>query len=109
MGPFKVVWTEEAVRDLEELGAFIADDSPAKAHRILRRLHRHASKLESFPERGRIVPELRDLGLSRWRELLSRPWRIIYRISGESVLVEVVLDSRRDAEALLFDRLLRSR
>lgn len=109
MEKLQVVWTEEAVRDLEEIVAYIAEDSPVQARRILRKLQTSAAKLELFPERGRTVPELDDLGLSFWRELIVKPWRMVYRISGETVLVEVVVDSRRDAEALLFDRLLRQR
>lgn len=61
-----------------------------------------------MPFRGRIVPELRDLALEPWRELIERPFRIIYRISDARVLIVAVLDGRRDVEDLLLQRLLRS-
>jgi toxin ParE1/3/4 len=58
--------------------------------------------------RGRVVPELRELSLEPWRELLVKPYRIIYRISGPQVLIIAVLDGRRDVEDTLLRRLLRS-
>lgn len=73
----------------------------------MKRLRDRAESLWSFPERGRIVPELGDLGLRNWRELLVKPHRIIYKLSEHRVIVEVVLDGRRDAASLLADRLLR--
>ncbi len=107
MRRYKVIWTEAAVRDLEEIARHIARDSPGNARRVMRRLHDRAEKLRDLPERGRIVPELLDLGLRAWRELVVRPHRIIYRIAADGVIVEVVFDGRRDAASLLADRLLR--
>ena len=107
MREYDVIWTEEAVRDLEDIARYIARDSPGNASRVVKRLRDHASSLWSFPERGRVVPELLDLGLRAWRELVVRPHRIVYRISGDVVVVEVIFDGRRDVTAVLSDRLLR--
>lgn len=63
MRRYAVIWTEEAVRDLEDIARFIARDSPANARGVLKRLHDRAESLWGLPERGRIVPELLDLGL----------------------------------------------
>lgn len=107
MRRYKVIWTETAVQDLEDIARYIARDSPENARRVMKRLRESAEKLRNLPERGRIVPELLDLGLRAWRELVVRPHRIIYRISADGVIVEVVFDGRRDAASLLADRLLR--
>jgi addiction module RelE/StbE family toxin len=107
MREYDVIWTEEAVKDLEDIARYIAKDSPGNARRVMKRLRASAESLWSFPERGRIVPELGDLGLRHWRELLVKPHRLIYKLSENRVIVEVVLDSRRDAASLLADRLLR--
>jgi toxin ParE1/3/4 len=104
---FSVVWAEIAVCDLEEIISYIAVDSPGNAERILQRLRSKAESLSLFPHRGRVVPELRGLGLAAWRELLIRPYRLIYRISDSRVYVLGVLDGRRELEEILFDRLLR--
>ena len=64
--------------------------------------------LFTFPERGRIVPELRDQGILQYRELIIPPWRILYRISEKRVYVLSVFDSRRNIEDILLKRLTNS-
>lgn len=103
----EVLWAQAAVRDLEGIASYIARDSPTNAKRVLRRLRRQGESLTNLPLRGRVVPELGELGIVSWRELIVPPHRLIYRVAGSRVLIEVVLDSRRDAEALLQERLLR--
>lgn len=105
---FRVQWAEVAARDLEELVTFIAADSPPDAERVLRRLEQRAATLESTPARGRLVPELRGFGMRTWRELVVRPYRLVYRIEGDTVTVLAVLDGRRDLEDVLLERLLRT-
>jgi plasmid stabilization system protein ParE len=104
---FRVQWAEAAVRDLEELVSFIAMDSELEADRVLSRLEGRSATLASSPGRGRLVPELARFGMRRWRELAVRPYRLIYRIEGDTVNVLAVFDGRRDLEDLLLERLLR--
>jgi len=105
---FRVQWAEVAVRDLEELVSYIAVDSETDAARVLNRLEKRAVALESNPGRGRVVPELAHFGMRTWRELVVRPYRLVYRIEGETVTVLAVLDGRRDLEDVLLERLLRT-
>jgi plasmid stabilization system protein ParE len=102
-----VVWTEAAATDLAGIVAFVAEDSPSNARRLLSRLRTRAESLERDPRRGRVVPELASSGVRAWRELVVRPYRIVYRIRDDAVLVAAVLDGRRDLEDLLLDRLTR--
>ncbi|MDG6348924.1 type II toxin-antitoxin system RelE/ParE family toxin [Luteimonas sp. 8-5] len=103
-----VAWTRTALGDLEALIDYIAADDPAAATRVLDRIERRAGALESQSARGRVVQELREVGVLHYRELVERPWRIIYRVEGKRVLVLAVLDSHRDLQALLLERLVRS-
>jgi toxin ParE1/3/4 len=43
-----------------------------------------------------------------WRELVVRPYRIVYRIRKDIVMVGAVIDGRRDLEDLLLERLTRN-
>lgn len=104
---FRVQWSETAVRDLEELVSYVAADSAATAERILKKLESRAQSLKSSPARGRVVPELAHFGIRSWRELIVRPYRIIYRIDAGTVHVFAVLDGRRELEELLLERLIR--
>ena len=104
---YKVHWTHVADRDLESIIEFIARDDTEAAIRILQRIRKAASGLETMPRRGRIVPELEEFSLQIYREILSPPWRIIYRIGGYDVFVMAVIDSRRNVEDILLERLIR--
>jgi toxin ParE1/3/4 len=46
------------------------------------------------------------IGLREYREILGKPYRIIYRVMAENVYVLVIADGRRDMQALLQRRLL---
>ncbi len=105
---FRVEWAETAARDLEELLGYIAADSEINAAHVLERIETRAAALESSPGRGRVVPELAHFGMRTWRELVVRPYRLVYRLEGDTVTVLALFDGRRDLEDLLLERLLRS-
>jgi toxin ParE1/3/4 len=104
---FEVEWTEVALADLEEVVGFIEREDPSAAHAVLQRLEQAARRLAHHPQRGRVVPELARFEIRLYRELIVRPWRILYRVGQRRVFVMAVLDGRRDLEALLLSRLLR--
>jgi len=106
---YDVRWSDTAENDLISIVEYIAADSPSKPSEIFETIGKKASNLYTFPERGRVVPELRDQGITQYRELIIAPWRIIYRISEKRVYVLSVLDSRRNVEDILLQRLIRAK
>ena len=104
---YEILWTETARADVEEIARFIAHDSVENALAVLDRLEHAAENLAVLPERGRFVPELKQLGVLAYREVIVRPWRIIYRFDVDRVYVLGVLDGRRDLASLLLERLIR--
>ncbi|MYH14404.1 MAG: type II toxin-antitoxin system RelE/ParE family toxin [Gammaproteobacteria bacterium] len=84
----------------------VAEDSPAAAVRCLNRVESRCRGLAAQPGRGRVVPELGAVGISIYRELIERPWRIVYR-QDKLAHVPAVLDARRDLSSLLLERLVR--
>ena len=102
---YKIIWADVAEHDLLDIIEYIAIDSPANALKILQKIKKMTSILHSFPERGRVVPELQDQGILIYREIVITPWKIIYRISDKNVYVLSVLDARRNVEDILLNRL----
>lgn len=103
----EVLLTRGAERDLGELHAYIAaSESPARADAVLERLITAIERLQSAPDRGAHPPELLALGILEYRQLVVKPWRIVYRVNGPVVYVYLVTDSRRDLRSLLLRRLL---
>ena len=101
-------WSQAAERDLEDIVDHIALDSSINAEAVLDRLQEQALSLAHFAERGRRIPELtgrQRAQRANWRELVVRPWRIMYAIEGSTVFVVGVVDSRRDVRAWLANHL----
>jgi plasmid stabilization system protein ParE len=103
---FKVLWAGSAVQDLESIIAYIGKDSPANARKTLLKIKKTVSELCSFPQRGRFTPELQTQGILLYRELVVAPWRIMYRVSDNTVLVLSVFDSRQNIEDILLKKML---
>jgi plasmid stabilization system protein ParE len=103
----RVRWTETARADLELIVDFIAEDSVENTVAVLDRLEERAEALRLAAERGRVVPELKVVDVLQYRELIERPWRIVYRIEPDQVVVLAVLDGRRDLVSLMLERLVR--
>ncbi|MBU4316444.1 MAG: type II toxin-antitoxin system RelE/ParE family toxin [Proteobacteria bacterium] len=105
--PFEVLLTLDAARDLDELYDYIAlQDSPGKADYVLDQIEKAFSKLSEVPERGVYPKELATLGIREYREIFFKPYRIIYRVLDRNGYVLMIVDGRRDMQALLQRRLL---
>jgi len=106
---YRVSWTEIAVSDLEDILDFGKNDSPANTETLYYRFKKRAASLKTTPMRGRVVPELSYFGIRTWRELFLSPFRMIYRVTEDTVYVLAIFDGRRDVRDLLLERLVRSR
>ena len=105
--PFAVLLTYDAARDLDELFDYIAEhDSPRKADYDLEQIEKTFTTLSEFPERGVYPKELLNIGIREYREIFFKPYRIIYRVMDNNVYVLLIVDGRRDMQALLQRRLL---
>ena len=103
----QVVVTEDAERDLEDIVTYIAThDSPASAQHVLSRILEIADSLAAAPTRGSQPKELRGLGDQEYRQVLFKPYRLIYRVVGQRVAIYLIADGRRDTQSLLARRLL---
>lgn len=60
---YRVTWTDSAQRALDEVIAYIAQDSPDAAIQVLTYALEVATSLSILAERGRVVPEIGDASL----------------------------------------------
>jgi toxin ParE1/3/4 len=105
--PYEVSLTKDAGRDLEEIYFYIAEhDSRGSADHVLERLVQATDALRMSPDRGSYVNELRSLGISEYRQIFFKPYRLIYRVHANQVIVYVLADGHRDMGSLLARRLL---
>jgi toxin ParE1/3/4 len=73
---------------------------------VLDRLVEVAEGLTTSPERGDFPRELLALGIREYRQVFFKPFRVIYRVTGHSVLIYLIADGRRNLHTLLARRLL---
>jgi plasmid stabilization system protein ParE len=104
--PFEVIWTKNAQFDLELIIEYIKIDSLTIAKKIFLEIKKECGNLYYFPKRKRIVPELQQIGILKYREIIYKRWRIIYKIDNTKVYVLLIVDSSRNLQDLLFQRLI---
>ena len=101
-------WSGAAEQDVTDILEFVArQDGIARALDLYANLREAVDSLALLPRRARIVPELRDIGLHDFREILVGPYRMFFRVEQQVVLLLGVVDGRRDLAELLFERALR--
>jgi toxin ParE1/3/4 len=88
-----VVWAESAQAALDEVVTYIAQDSRDQAIRVLIRALEAAASLETFADRGRVVPELHEPDL---RELFVFRYRLMYRVAADEVRIVTFVHGARD-------------
>lgn len=107
MKSFEILWTKSAKDDLELLIEYIKLDSVSIAKEIFLGIKNECESLYYFPKRKRVVPELQQIGIFKYREIIYKRWRIIFKIENQKVYILLVVDSSRNLEDILFQRLVK--
>ena len=88
----KVAWSYVALGNLIETNKYIASENPEAARKVINDIFEAGNKIKAFPEKGRIVPELRRKNV---REVFCYEYRIIYRIESKRIFVLTVLHMKQ--------------
>lgn len=108
MKRYRIRLAEDAEQDLIDITRYVVTyDSLEKATYVLDQLELLCLRLAEFPERGQVPPELDRIGVSSHREVHFKPYRVIYEVNRQDVLIHCVLKGRRDMQSLLARRLVR--
>jgi toxin ParE1/3/4 len=103
----KIIWSEDAADDLEDLIQYIISKSGKEVARLIYdRIIAKIEKLSTYPEVGRLVPELNIIGNTEIHEIIESPWRIIYRIDDKVINIITVIDGRRNVEEILYKKII---
>ncbi len=88
----RVVWAPIALDRAEEAARYIAGDRSAAAAKWIDGLFDAVAKLRTFPQKGRMVPEV---GRVEIREVLYSRYRVIYRLEEKRLFILTVRHQRR--------------
>lgn len=83
----ELIWSPQALRDLEGIRAYIALDSPPYADLIVRGGVASVERLKAFPESGRIVPERNAPDIC---EVVVGRYRVVYRRKAATAEIATV-------------------
>ena len=104
---YEIVWTRSAEADLNEIIEYIAKDSINIALEKFFKIREAVEKAAQYPEKSRIIPELKEQNINKYREMIYPPWRIFFRIDKGTISILAVIDGRRNIEEILLQRQLR--
>ncbi len=89
----KVIWSEEAFSDLDDIYNFLASQYPKSANSIIKSILSRTKQLETFPQSGSIIETLNQA--KEYRYLVEGHYKIIYSNTPKGVFVETVFDTRQ--------------
>ncbi len=89
----QVIWSPSALDDIDAIAEYIARDSADRASLFVTRLLDAVERLSSFPDSGRVIPEIGDPSC---REIPVATYRIMYRIEGADVWITGVVHGARN-------------
>ena len=88
----RVHWTDNALKHLLDIYEYISQNSPFYAERMVDRLTKRSEQIARFPMSGHNVPEYSAEDI---REIIEKPYRIIYRIKPDQIDVLAVVHGAR--------------
>ncbi|HXU35297.1 MAG TPA: type II toxin-antitoxin system RelE/ParE family toxin [Blastocatellia bacterium] len=89
----RVIWSDDAVEDLQQISDYIARDSGHYARVVVRRILERTQSLSRYPRIGHVVPEVDD---EAFREILVHSYRVIYRVERDRIIIEAVAHGKQD-------------
>ena len=91
-----IIWSPQAAEEIVGIQTYISGDSVQYAELVVRRIVARVEELSRFPHSGRVVPERQDAAI---REVIVRPYRIVYRFQGSTVEIVTIFRGTRQFPA----------
>jgi plasmid stabilization system protein ParE len=89
----KLIWSDPALDDLQNIYDYIANDSEHYASMFVNGLIDCAERLMDFPQLGKVVPEYNRKDI---REILFETYRIIYLLEKDKITIVTVIHGKRE-------------
>ncbi len=93
----RLIWSPEALEDIESIAEFIGRDSLFYAKAVVSKLLDTAKTIAEAPLIARMVPELQDEAI---RERFVYSYRLVYRIGDDDILIIAVIHGKRLLESM---------
>lgn len=82
----EIIWSPQSLKDIEEIGTYIAKDSPEQARAFVDKLISTVEQIKKHPHSGQIVIES-----PAYRHVVFQKYRIIYRLTENALQIITIL------------------
>lgn len=96
----RLIWTEPALSDLNEIAEYIALDNAGAAKKLVQKVFQKLERLEQHPQSGRKPPELKK---TAYREVIVNPCRIFYRVEKNDIYILYVMRAESQLRKYLLE------
>jgi toxin ParE1/3/4 len=104
---YNVMMLEGASNDLESIYWYLLRSANSTvALNEIERLEQACDSLTENPECGTIPHEVKPTGMFEYRQIIAKPYRIIYQISENNVFIFAVVHGRRNLQDVLRQRII---
>ncbi len=92
----KIVWTEDALQQLDEARDYIEIENPRAAARLIDQIEISVNRLRVFPFLGRsgLRPTTRELVIT------NTPYIVVYLVQGDDVYILAVIHGATDWQVI---------
>jgi plasmid stabilization system protein ParE len=105
----KIEWTPDGIDSLNEILEYYKDRTGENiSNSIYDKIIKEIELLESDKIKTKRTQELMDIGIFDVYELIIKPWKVYYKISGgnKKAYILFVLDGRRNLEEILMSKVI---
>jgi toxin ParE1/3/4 len=88
----RIIWTEPALVDLDQIADYISLDKPTAAKQFVQRVFDRIEELSTHPNSGSVPPDLKG---TQYRQLVIPPVRVFYRAQNDVVYIVYVMRGER--------------
>jgi len=89
---YRIIWSSQAVDDVDNIATYIARDSPSYAAAVVKKILDTVRSLKEYPKAGRTVIELAEENI---KEQFAYSYRIIYQTQGDTITIAAVIHGKR--------------
>lgn len=105
---YEIIWSKDSTDDLYDILSFINENSGlSKAKNIYSKFKAKVENLKIFPELGTEVPELKKIGIYYIKQMVISPWKVYYKLDNSKIIILSIIDSRRNLEDILIEKLIK--
>ncbi len=93
-----VIWSENALNDLDVIYDFLSEKSPKAAENIIAALLSRTTQLKVFPESEQVQENISST--KTYRYLVEEDYKLIYSFTNGIIYIHTVFDCRQDPEKM---------